>query len=127
MKITLFLALTCILAGVFCDDDDPFSSKFDNLDVDSILKNDRLLLNYHKCLMSGTGCTPEGENLRKAVPKALEDGCERCTDKQREVAAKVIKFLIEKKPELWKELLEKFDPEKKFRSKYEDRLKEISA
>lgn len=63
----------------------------------------------------------------EALPMALEDGCEKCTDKQKAVGEKVIKFLINEKPQLWEELVEKYDPEKKFRTKYEDRLKNLSA
>lgn len=42
-----------------------YSEKFDNVDIDSILNNDRLLNTYFKCLMDMGKCTPEGEELKR--------------------------------------------------------------
>jgi hypothetical protein len=43
------------------------------------------------------------------------------------MAQKVIKFIYNKKPEQWKQLQEKYDPDNIYVKEYEDRLKEISA
>ncbi|XP_075158715.1 antennal protein 10 isoform X2 [Haematobia irritans] len=41
-----------------------YDSRFDNIDVDEILQQERLLKNYVKCL-EGTGpCTPDGKALK---------------------------------------------------------------
>ncbi|KAL3289141.1 hypothetical protein HHI36_003579 [Cryptolaemus montrouzieri] len=116
MKVTV-LVLVCFVTVAFCD-------STDNVDVEAILKNDRLLMSYHKCLIEGTGCTPQGEELRKRLPEALETGCAQCTEKQKEMGKRVSKFLMTEKPELWNELMEKYDPDKKYRTMYEEKLKE---
>jgi hypothetical protein len=36
----------------------------DNIDIDDILKNDRLLKNYVNCVLDKGNCTPEGERLK---------------------------------------------------------------
>lgn len=42
----------------------PYDNKFDNVDLDEILNQERLLNNYIKCL-EGTGpCTPDGRMLK---------------------------------------------------------------
>lgn len=41
-----------------------YTNKFDNINVDEILGNDRLLSSYFKCLMDTGKCTPEGEELK---------------------------------------------------------------
>lgn len=41
-----------------------YDTKFDNVDVDDLLKNDRLLKNYVKCLEYEGPCTPDGKMLR---------------------------------------------------------------
>lgn len=41
-----------------------YGSKFDNVNLDDILNNDRLFNNYFKCLMETGKCTPEGEELK---------------------------------------------------------------
>nr|AYN70625.1 chemosensory protein 1 [Bactrocera minax] len=37
-----------------------YTNKFDNVDVDGVLSNNRILTNYIKCLMDKGPCTPEG-------------------------------------------------------------------
>ncbi|CAH1398577.1 unnamed protein product [Nezara viridula] len=41
-----------------------YTSKYDNIDVDKILSNDRILSQYIKCLMDEGNCTNEGRELK---------------------------------------------------------------
>ncbi|KAL3289154.1 hypothetical protein HHI36_003590 [Cryptolaemus montrouzieri] len=122
MKIAVAVVLVFFVTGIIGDDF--YTSKYDNLDVEGILKNDRLLLSYHKCLLEGIRCTPEGEELRKVLPEAIETKCAKCTNKHKGTVKKVGKFLLNEKPELWNELMEKYDPQNKYRADLERRLKE---
>jgi hypothetical protein len=54
----------------------------------------------------------------------LQTDCAKCSEKQRETADKVIKFMYNNKPEDWKELQEKYDPDNTYFKKYESRQKE---
>ncbi|XP_059478966.1 ejaculatory bulb-specific protein 3-like [Neocloeon triangulifer] len=96
-----------------------YTSKFDNINVDQILKSERLLNNYHKCLLDRGPCTPDAAELKRLLPDALETGCTKCTEKQRTGSEKVITYIIKNKPEQWEELLDKFDKERKFRERYQ--------
>jgi hypothetical protein len=60
------------------------------------------------------------------ISDALQDDCSKCSEKQKEGSEKVIKFLYNNKPEQWKLLQEKYDPNNTYVSKYEKKLKEIS-
>lgn len=60
-----------------------------------------------------------------AIPEALATKCAECSDKHKEVTAKVIKFLSEKKPEYWKDLLGKFDPEGTYAKSYMEEAKKL--
>lgn len=42
-----------------------YTTKYDNVDIDEILNNDRLVNNYFKCLMHNGKCTPEGEEIKR--------------------------------------------------------------
>lgn len=42
-----------------------YTSKFDNVNLDQILKSERLLNNYHKCLMDRGPCTPDAAELKR--------------------------------------------------------------
>jgi len=61
------------------------------------------------------------------VAEALQNDCAKCSDKQKEAAEKIIKFLYKNKPEEWKQLQEKYDPDNTYYNKYEQKLKEIAA
>lgn len=44
--------------------DDRYTTKYDNVDLDTILTSDRLLKNYVNCLLDKGSCTPDGKELK---------------------------------------------------------------
>lgn len=42
-----------------------YPTRYDNIDVDSILASERLLKNYMNCLLDKGSCSPEGKLLRR--------------------------------------------------------------
>jgi hypothetical protein len=59
-----FIAILALIAVVAADDE-KYVTKFDNIDLDSILESDRLFSNYFKCLMDEGKCTPDGTELKR--------------------------------------------------------------
>lgn len=57
----------------------------------------------------------------------MQTDCSKCSEKQKEGAEKVIKFMYKNKPDDWKQLQEKYDPDNTYYKKYEKTLKEITA
>lgn len=51
------------------DGEETYATKYDNVDVDEILKSDRLLNNYVKCLLDEGPCTPDGQQLKSINPQ----------------------------------------------------------
>ncbi|KAJ1530702.1 hypothetical protein ONE63_005566 [Megalurothrips usitatus] len=96
-----------------------YSTKYDNLDLEEILRSERLLKNYFNCLMESGPCTPDGLELRKTVPDALKNKCTSCTPKQQVGTERVIRFLIEKYPEQFLKLEKKYDPTGIYRKEYQ--------
>ncbi|KAH8343270.1 hypothetical protein KR059_007674 [Drosophila kikkawai] len=97
----------------------PYDNKFDNVDLDEILNQERLLNNYIKCL-EGTGpCTPDGRMLKEILPDAIMTDCTKCTEKQRYGAEKVTTHLIDNRPTDWERLEKIYDPEGTYRIKYQ--------
>jgi Insect pheromone-binding family, A10/OS-D len=41
-----------------------YNDKYDHIDVDAILRNDRILTSYVKCMLDNGPCTAEGKNLK---------------------------------------------------------------
>ncbi|KAK9877403.1 hypothetical protein WA026_018519 [Henosepilachna vigintioctopunctata] len=121
------MQLVIICVTLFCVSsvlsDDKYTSKFNNVDLKEIMKNERLLNAYFVCLTEGKGCTPEGEALKKVLPEAVQTGCAKCTDEHKQGAKTIASFLIKEKPEMWEKLVQLYDPDKTFRNKFKDQLK----
>ncbi|XP_067003796.2 ejaculatory bulb-specific protein 3-like [Anabrus simplex] len=117
------LALCVLLATVAVVlAEDTYTTKWDNINVDEILSNERLRKVYLDCLLAADdkSCAEEGKALRSALPDALATECKKCTDKQKEKAEKVIKWIIENNADAWKKLKAKWDPTGEYTKKYEE-------
>ncbi|MFS6531786.1 A10/OS-D family protein, partial [Microbacterium aurugineum] len=99
-----------------------YTDKFDNIDVDEILSNDRLLNSYFKCVTNDGPCTPEGLELKNHIEEALKNECAKCTDAQKKGTRKVINFLAKEKPEMWKALRALYDPDNFYYNKHKAEL-----
>lgn len=120
MNASLAILVVCMFAGlVAAGPQKEYTNKFDNINVDDVLSNNRILNNYIKCIMDKGPCTPEGRELKRLLPDALESECSKCTDVQRRNSNKVINYLRANKPGEWKLLLDKYDSKGVYRSKYE--------
>ncbi|XP_066259548.1 ejaculatory bulb-specific protein 3-like isoform X1 [Euwallacea similis] len=114
------------LASVYCSalpEDTRYTTKYDNVDIEEILKSDRLLKNYMNCLLDKGRCTPDAQELKNNLPDGLENGCSKCSPKQKEIGRKVLKFLIEEKRPYFDQLEAKYDPNGKYRARYDADLK----
>ncbi|KAJ2948456.1 hypothetical protein O0L34_g7704 [Tuta absoluta] len=122
MKLLVLVSLCCTVAVVWARPGALYTDKFDHINVDEILESQRLLRGYIDCLMERGRCTADSKTLKETLPDALENDCNKCTKKQKESSDKVIRFLVNKRPDLWKELSAKYDPEDKYQEKYKDRI-----
>ncbi|KRT84020.1 hypothetical protein AMK59_2033 [Oryctes borbonicus] len=100
--------------------DDQYTTKFDSINIDEILKNDRLLQGYCNCLLDKGPCNEDGTALKSVIPEALATECAKCNDKQKEGSKKVLRFLIDTKRECFDPLEEKYDPKGEYRKRYKE-------
>ncbi|XP_050352503.1 ejaculatory bulb-specific protein 3-like [Nymphalis io] len=116
----LFIYSISILYFVYqCDCENPtYTTMYDGIDLDEILSSDRLLAGYVNCLLDKGPCTPDGKELKRNLPDAIENDCSKCTEKQRDGADKVMHYLIDHKPEDWIKLEEKYNPDGTYKLKY---------
>ncbi|KAM3963260.1 chemosensory protein 11 [Aphomia sociella] len=103
---------------------DFYSSRYDNFDVQPLLENDRILLSYTKCFIDQGPCTPDAKDFKKIIPEALETSCGKCTPKQKQLIKKVIGAVMERHPEAWTQLEDKYDKDKKFKESFDKFLQE---
>ncbi|XP_065083774.1 ejaculatory bulb-specific protein 3-like [Ochlerotatus camptorhynchus] len=114
MKSFVVILMALIVAVAAQNAIDKYTTKFDSIDLDEILKSDRLFHNYFKCLIGEGRCTPEGVELKRRLPEALETACTKCSEKQQEASKRAIKYLMEMRPEEWKVLKALYDPDNKY-------------
>ncbi|XP_023172003.1 putative odorant-binding protein A10 [Drosophila hydei] len=113
-------ATTAMPAALMDTNAGAYDSKFDNVDIDEILSQERLLNNYIKCLESQGPCTPDAKMLKEILPDAMMTDCVKCTEKQKYGADKVTRHLIDNRPEDWQRLEKIYDPQATYRIKYEE-------
>lgn len=63
MKLCAIFVLVCVFGVVFAGEG-KYTTKYDNVDLDQIIKSDRLLKNYVNCLLEKGKCTPDGAELK---------------------------------------------------------------
>ncbi|XP_063366510.1 ejaculatory bulb-specific protein 3-like isoform X3 [Cydia amplana] len=99
--------------------EEKYTDKYDNIDLDEILDNKRLLQAYVNCILDKGKCTPEGKELKDTIKDAMTTACEKCTEQQRKGARKVVKHLKENEPEYWTQMKARYDPGDKYQESYE--------
>ncbi|XP_037818921.1 putative odorant-binding protein A10 isoform X1 [Lucilia sericata] len=95
-----------------------YDNKFDNIDIDEILGQERLLNNYIKCLEGLGPCTPDAKMLKETLPDAIMTNCAKCTERQKYGSDKVTHHLIDNRPADWNRLEKIYDPEGSYRKAY---------
>lgn len=65
--MTILLGLICAAWAA-----DKYPVKLDNVNIETVLSNDRVLTNYIKCLLDKGSCTREGRELKsKLISKSI--------------------------------------------------------
>ncbi|XP_063385783.1 allergen Tha p 1-like isoform X3 [Cydia fagiglandana] len=112
-----YFVLLCVASLALAEE--KYTDKYDNIDLDEILDNKRLLQAYVNCILDKGKCTPEGKELKDTIKDAMTTSCEKCTEQQRKGARKVVKHLKENEPEYWTQMKAKYDPGDKYQESYE--------
>uniref|UniRef100_A0A310S6B7 Chemosensory protein 07 n=1 Tax=Chrysomela lapponica TaxID=153811 RepID=A0A310S6B7_CHRLA len=104
-----------------------YTTKYDNVDLNAILKNERILRNYVDCCLGKKKCTSDGEVLKGHIKDAIENECDKCSEVQKKSVRKVGKAIYQKYPQWWKELCDHFDPQGQYQKRYEKFIKDALA
>ncbi|BET00376.1 unnamed protein product [Nesidiocoris tenuis] len=115
------VAILVAVASVFADD--KYTTKYDNIELDEILNNQRLYQKYFDCLRNKGKCTADAAELKELIPDALKTECAKCSEKQKEGVEKVLRFVLTKKPDDYNEIEAIYDPDGTYRKKYEEQKK----
>lgn len=61
------------------------------------------------------------------MPDAIQTDCSKCSEKQKEGSEKIVHFLIDNKPEYWKPLQEKYDPNGNYTTEYRKSKSQVNV
>ncbi|KAI4468631.1 chemosensory protein-related [Holotrichia oblita] len=120
---TFLLVLVLSVAAIALAQD-KYTTRFDNVNIDEILNNRRLLKGYANCLLDKGPCSPDGSELKQVLPDVIETGCTKCSEVQSKATRTILRHLIENEPEIWKSLEEKYDPKGTYKAKYMEQAKQ---
>ncbi|XP_063918541.1 ejaculatory bulb-specific protein 3-like [Zophobas morio] len=118
MKRVALLFLSVFVISEVCSESSKYTTKYDDVDLDEIIKSDRLLKNYVNCLLEKGKCTPDGAELKRIIPDALQTDCSKCSETQKNGSKKLIHHLYDNKREWWNELEAKYDKDGIYIKKY---------
>ncbi|KAI4482804.1 hypothetical protein M0804_008657 [Polistes exclamans] len=127
-KLIFVILVTCIIFFIqilareeeASEETKKYTTKYDNVDIDGIMKNERLLKAYVGCLLDRNPCTPDAMELKRNLPDALATNCSSCSETQKIAADKLSHYLIDERPEAWSLLEKKYDPDGEYRIRYQD-------
>lgn len=66
MRGTVFLFFFSLVVFVNAEEE-KYTTKYDDLDVDEVIKSDRLVSNYVGCLLDANSCTPDATELKSKI------------------------------------------------------------
>nr|CAI5821712.1 unnamed protein product [Callosobruchus analis] len=67
MDLKVFMLLLVVFIVSCLCEESKYTTKYDNIDIDRILSNRRILTNYVKCILDQGPCTPDGREFRSEI------------------------------------------------------------
>lgn len=70
ITLTMFLLAYCAVQTNMAETS-TYTTKYDGIELEEILANDRILTNYVRCLLEQGPCTPDGKELKSRYSKTF--------------------------------------------------------
>ncbi|XP_051154454.1 uncharacterized protein LOC127277396 [Leptopilina boulardi] len=108
-RIFVFIfAISFVIVSILSEKIELYTDKYDHINVDEILANDRIRNQYYRCFLGTAPCfTPDAKFLKEKFPEALVTKCRKCTEAQKIGFEKLVLYYTEKEPEAWNIVLRK--------------------
>ncbi|CAK9811167.1 Ejaculatory bulb-specific protein 3 [Anthophora plagiata] len=104
----LIFMLFAIFAIMFAEEEEKYTSKYDDIDIDAILANTKLRNQYLNCFLETGPCaTADAKYFKEKLPEAIATKCKKCTAKQVIFFDKAVTWYTENEPENWQKMVEK--------------------
>ncbi|THK33131.1 ejaculatory bulb-specific protein 3 [Diachasma alloeum] len=115
MKSSVFFVLAILGAAfIAAEGGNRYADKYDSVNVDQLLGNERIYKQHLNCLLDQGQCSRQAQSLKDVLPEVLSTSCAKCSPVQRQMARKVVGYIQKNKPDDWKLLTTKFDPQGRY-------------
>ncbi|EFN89731.1 ejaculatory bulb-specific protein 3 [Harpegnathos saltator] len=106
--VSIVAIIGIALVSVLTAEEEFYSDKYDDIDVKSILENDRLREQYRDCFMDKGSCTTADMKFYKEiVGDAVTTKCKRCTEIQKQNVDIITDWYTKNEPDKWREFVVK--------------------
>ncbi|KAM3963367.1 chemosensory protein 13 [Aphomia sociella] len=116
----LAVIVFCLIGAAMAQE--KYDSIEENFNISELIGNERLIQAYSRCLLNKGPCTPDVKQLKDKIPEVLETKCAKCTEKQKQSGKQLIKEIKKSHPEIWKQLVSKYDPSGKYQQSFQEFL-----
>ncbi|XP_018044629.1 PREDICTED: putative odorant-binding protein A10 [Atta colombica] len=97
------VALACVFA-----EEELYSNRYDDINIHEILANEKLRMQYYKCLLGTAPCkTADAKFFAGIVNEAMQTQCRKCSEKQKELLNVLSDWFTKNRPEEWEALVKK--------------------
>ena len=100
MKSLLAVTILAVMV-VTIQTQKPQRLPFEGVDVDNILKNEKLISKHIKCVRDEGRCDSNGKSLKTLLPRIINENCAGCSDEQIANSNKVIDWMKVHHPQDW--------------------------
>ncbi|XP_076639018.1 chemosensory protein 1 [Colletes latitarsis] len=105
MRYYIVLLVFALVAWTNAEEDF-YPDKYDYIDVDQILANDRMREQYYNCFIDKGPCaTADAMFFKQYLPEAMATNCKKCTDMQKEKFDKISDWYDKNQPDKWNEFV----------------------
>ncbi|XP_018301390.1 ejaculatory bulb-specific protein 3-like [Mycetomoellerius zeteki] len=99
----IVITLICVLAQEL------YSDRYDKVNAEDILQNNRLRDQYYNCFMEKASCvTADAKFFKEIVMEAFRSKCNRCTERQKEIMNLIKDWYTKNRPEQWEAFVAKY-------------------
>ncbi|KZC11372.1 PREDICTED: ejaculatory bulb-specific protein 3-like [Dufourea novaeangliae] len=106
MRYYIVLLSFCLLAWAHAEE--LYDDKYDDIDINEILSNERLREQYYKCFMDTAPCvTADAVFFKANLPEAVATQCKKCTEKQKNTFDVMADWYNKNQPDKWTAFIER--------------------
>ncbi|XP_026763032.1 ejaculatory bulb-specific protein 3 [Galleria mellonella] len=106
MKFWILILAFATIAGARL-----YSSKHDNMDIDTLVRNPRYMKMSVGCYLDRNSCTKKTATLKQAIPDIVQTACAKCTHTQKYILRRYLEELKKNLPSDYQAFRRKYDPE----------------